>query len=226
MKTYLKTCFTKIVISGFFFFISSLVYPQFNYEPTLVTRFYEMQDKNEKKDKKKKNEFKVFAGLNFSMLDTETAQYNSKNGVGYLLGGAYKQGRFFYWEIGARYNNPVYSLQSNLNPFDTTRNFIGVRTIDVPITGGINFLSFISRIVGLRAYVSAVPTFIMGIGDNDLGLTADDLNSFVFQAQAGIGVDIAFLFIESGYLYGFGDVFTNDVQSIPNQIFINLGFRF
>jgi len=54
----------------------------------------------------------------------------------------------------------------------------------------------------------------------------DHINAFNLYGQAGVGVDVAFLFVEAGYNYGFIDLFKNDVKSNPNQIFINLGFRF
>jgi len=182
-------------------------------------------DENEKKDRKRKNEFKVFGGVNFNDLNVSSDQFTSNTNIGFLLGAAYKQGRFFYWEIGARYNSPNFNLTPVSLPSDSSNSF-ALSTVDIPITGGINFLSFMSRIVGLRIFVSAVPTFVLGVGSNDLGITKDNLNSFVFQGQAGIGVDVAFFFLETGYMYGFGDIFTDDIQSNPSQIFINLGFRF
>ena len=102
----------------------------------------------------------------------------------------------------------------------------GVRNIDIPITGGINFLSVTSRIVGLRVYVSAIPSFALGVGNNDHGVTKDDLNSFMLYGQAGIGLDVAFLFLEAGFNYGFTNLLKNDFQSNPYQLFLNLGFRF
>ena len=114
-------------------------------------------------------------------------------------------------------------------PPDSTSLFDGlfsVRQIDVPITGGINFLSVTSRIVGIRVYVSAVPSFALGVGSNDLGITKDDLNSFILYGQGGVGIDVAFIFVEAGFNYGFTNLFKNDFQSNPYQLFVNLGFRF
>ncbi len=114
-------------------------------------------------------------------------------------------------------------------PPDSTSLFdglFGVRQIDVPITGGINFLSITSRIVGIRVYVSAVPSFALGVGSNDLGITKDDLNSFILYGQGGVGIDVAFIFVEAGFNYGFTNLFKTDFQSNPYQLFVNLGFRF
>jgi len=176
------------------------------------------EDKKDKKeDKKRKDEFIPYVGVNFNQIsDLETDM-----GIGYHLGFNYKRGKFFYWQVGARFNNAVYKITNSL---DTTDN-LGIRSIDIPITGGINFLSFTNRIVALRVFVSAVPGFALGVGENDLGLTKDDIETFCLYGQGGIGVNVAFLVLEAGYNYGFSHVFTS-VGSKPGQVFVNLGFRF
>ena len=189
----------------------------------------QQDEEKQKKDKKRKDEFKVFAGVNINSLSIDSEKYEPSMGVGYLLGASYKRGRFFYWEVGARYNNPVYNLKDPNTPSDSSSLLDGVfsvRSIDVPITGGINILSITSRIVGLRVFVSAVPTFVLSIGDNDLDISKDNINGFNLFGQGGIGVDVAFLFLETGFNFGFGDLFTNDIRSKPYQVFVNLGFRF
>ena len=117
-------------------------------------------------------------------------------------------------------------MDTTLIPGSLLDGVFSVRSVDIPVTVGINFLTFVSRIVGLRVFVSAVPEFALGVGDNKLGISMDHINTFNIYGQAGVGVDVAFIFVEAGYNYGFIDLFKNDIQSNPNQIFINLGFRF
>jgi hypothetical protein len=100
-----------------------------------------------------------------------------------------------------------------------------ISAIDIPVTGGINVLCFMNRLLALRLFVSAVPSFTLGVADNDLGIKKEDLNSFILYGQGGIGVDVAFLILEVGYNYGFQDLFKN-AESKPGQLFVNLGFRF
>ena len=117
-------------------------------------------------------------------------------------------------------------MSNSSDPNNILDGAFSVRSVDVPITFGINVLSITSRIVGLRVFVSAVPTFALGVGSNDINITKDNINSFMMYGQGGIGVDAAFLFLEAGLNYGFTDLFKNDIQSKPYQIFLNLGFRF
>lgn len=186
-------------------------------------------EKKQKKDRKRRDEFKVFAGLSVNEISIASDKYESSVAPGFILGATYKRGRFFYWELGARYNNPVYNLRDLSKSSDSSSILDGafsVRSVDVPITLGINVLSITSRVVGLRVFVSAVPTFALGVGSNDINITKDNINSFMMYGQVGIGVDAAFLFLEAGLNYGFTDLVKNDIQSKPYQIFLNLGFRF
>lgn len=180
----------------------------------------------EKKEKKKRDSFKVYGGVNFNGLNVPSNVYESKTGLGFLIGASYKRGKFFYWEIGARYSGNLYDLAILGLPNDSTGNTFGVRAIDLPITGGINLTSFVDRLVGVRIFISAVPSFAIGVSDNDLGISKDDINSFNLLAQAGVGIDIAFIFLEAGANLGFSDLLENDIQSNPYQGFVTLGFRF
>jgi hypothetical protein len=183
---------------------------------------------NQKKDNKRKDEFKIYGGVNFNNLNLSSGNYGTTTGVGWLLGASYKRGKFLYWEVGAKYSNPVYNIDNTLLP-DSTGLFDGifsVRSVDIPVTLGINFLWFTSRIIGLRIYVSAVPSFALGIGSNDLDIAMEDINTFNFYGIGGIGVDVAFIFVETGINYGFNDMFNNYSTSNPYQLFVNLGFRF
>lgn len=185
------------------------------------------QETKPKKDKKRKDEFKVFVGINFNKLTMDAVILKPTMAIGWDLGVSYKRGKFFYWQIGATYNNSVYNIMdTTLIPGSLLDGVFSVRNIDIPVTVGLNLLTFVSRIVGLRVYLSAVPSFALGVGSNKLNISMDNINTFNFYGQAGVGVDVAFIFVEAGYNYGFKDLFKNDIRSNPNQVFVNLGFRF
>jgi hypothetical protein len=170
----------------------------------------------DEKEKKRKDEFIIYAGANFNQI----SDLNTDLGVGYNLGFDYKRGKFFYWQVGAQFNNSVYDITSA-----DTSDLVGIRSIIIPITGGINFLSFTNRILALRVFISAVPGFNLGVGDNKFGYSKDDIESFCMYGQGGVGIDVAFIVLEAGYNYGFTNVFTN-MDSKPGQVFVKLGFRF
>jgi hypothetical protein len=178
----------------------------------------------QKDKKKKKDKFLIYGGPNFNQININSTQVEANSAVGYHVGVAYKRGNFFYWQVGARYNNAAFSFVKTATGTDTSD--LSIRAFDVPLTAGINFLSFADRLVALRVFVSAVPSFTLGVGDNDLNVAKDDINSFVFYGQVGIGVDIAFVMLEVGYNYGFQNLMKDYSDSNPGQVFVSLGFRF
>ena len=180
--------------------------------------------KAEAKQKKVKDHYIVYGGASANMMDVSSNKFEAKTGIGYHVGLSYRRGGFFYWQVGARYNNAVYDFVSRTTSSDTST--LAIKDIDIPITAGINFLTFVNRVVNLRAFVSAVPAFTIGVGDNSIGFTKDHVNSFVFYGQAGVGADIAFFVIEVGFNYGFGDMLKDYSNSKPSQAFVSLGFRF
>ncbi len=184
---------------------------------TSDTTIGDIQKKEGKTDRRRRDEFIPYAGLNINQISDKGAG----TGIGYHVGFNYKRGKFWYWQVGARFSNAVYSVEHKL---DSTGK-VGIRNIDLQVTGGINFLSFVNRVVALRLFVSAVPNFVIGIGENDLGYVKNDLNTFTFYAQGGLGINVAFLVLEAGYNYGFTDLLTA-YASRPGQVFVNLGFRF
>jgi len=183
------------------------------------------EPQKEKKESKRKDSFKIYGGGTVNDLNVTSDMYESSQQGGYMLGLSYKRGKFFYYEFGARYNHYGYLLRELSNPGNGRSDF-SVGVLDIPLNLGLNLTSFVDRIVGVRIFAGVVPAFRLSVGDNDLGISKENTNSFNFHGQAGLGVDILFLFIEAGFNYGFSDLLMNDIQSNPAQVFINLGFRF
>jgi hypothetical protein len=216
-----------IIVSVLFFFsnVSLAQTEPAKGTPPDTTVSEKNKDEGKKDKAKRKDEFIIYAGANFNQLFVSSDLYESTMQTGYQIGFDYKRGKFFYWQVGLRYNNAVYKLSLIMAESAPIEDKFYVRDIDIPITGGINFLSAINRIVALRLFISAVPSFNLGVGDNDLEITKDKINSFVMYGQAGLGINVAFIVLEFGYNYGFNDMI-KDAQSKPGQVFVNLGFRF
>jgi len=171
----------------------------------------------------KPKRFSIYAGANSNTMSGSTEKYNSNSGVGFHIGVAWEKGGFVYYQFGLRYNNAVYGFNSKITSKDT--GDLKVSALDVPITLGINFLSF-AKIVSLRAFISAMPSFTLGVNDNHFGVEKDDVNSFIFYGQIGIGANIAFAFIDLGYNYGTQSLMKNSSGTNPGQAYVSLGIRF
>jgi hypothetical protein len=178
------------------------------------------------KDKKgKKNEIILYTGINFTQLGNSEA-YESENEAGYQLGAYYKQGRLFYWQAGARFANSKLGYKPAGSADTTGYSTLSISAVDIPLTLGVNFTSFMNRVLSVRLFASAVPAFTLKVSDNPYGITKDKINSFILYGQGGIGINVAFLVLEAGYNYGFNELLDGNTDSKPGQVFINLGFRF
>ncbi len=172
----------------------------------------------------KHKQFDVYAGVNSNTMSGSTTSYNANSGTGYQIGIAWQKGNFTYWKVGFRYDYAVYAFNSLATSKDT--GDLKVQALDIPLSFGVNFLSF-AKIVSLRAYISAMPSFTLGVSDNRFGISKGDVNSFIFYGQIGIGADIAFLLIDLGYNYGTQSLMKNSTSSTnPGQFYLNLGVRF
>lgn len=177
------------------------------------------------KKKKKSSGFTAYGAATFNQMNMSANSYTSTTTPGWALGLSFRKGNFFYWQVGARYNNAIYEINVPGQAV-TTNNTVSVTDIDIPINVGINLLSITERFLGLRVFVGAVPAFLINVGSSDYNnFTKSNANSFTAYGQGGVGIDILFLSIDAGYNYGFNDVFTN-TASKPGQVFVNLGFRF
>jgi Outer membrane protein beta-barrel domain len=173
---------------------------------------------------KKHKQFDVYAGVNSNTMSGSTASYNANAGTGYQIGIAWQKGNFTYWKVGFRYNYAVYAFNSLATSKDT--GDLKVQALDIPLSFGVNFLSF-AKIVSLRAYISAMPSFTLGVSSNRFGISKDNVNSFIFYGQLGIGADIGPLLIDLGYNYGTQSLMKNSTSSTnPGQWYLNLGIRF
>lgn len=183
------------------------------------------EDIQEKKERKARSSFKVWAGVNVNGLNIDNTRdpITSEATLGYNLGISYKRGRFFYYEVGARFNQRAYDFS---NTFDSsyTSNF-SMSALDIPLTAGLNITSFVDRLVGVRVFVSGIPSFTLSKDEGSWVKSKDQIEDFIFYGQVGVGLDITFFFIELGYNYGFSDIVSNK-KSEPNQGYLNLGFRF
>lgn len=183
-------------------------------------------DPDKKKDKKgKKNEIILYSGANFTQLNSSD-NYESEAATGYQLGAYYKQGRMFYWQAGARYASAKIGFKPGDSPAGTDLGTVTVSDMQIPLTLGVNFTSFMNRVLSVRLFASAVPAFTLKVGDNSYDITKDNVNSFILYGQGGLGINVAFLVLETGYNYGFNELLIDNTDSKPGQLFINLGFRF
>jgi hypothetical protein len=212
--------YTRIIIALCFFSLPYFCYPQSNENELSDTS--QVSQEEPKKEYKRTSDVKLYVGLTISQIIESASEFDSENSAGFNLGIAYRKGRFFYWEVGALYNGSIVVFEQDGMLQNET---LGIKLIEFPVNAGINLLSPARRVLGLRLYGGLSPGVIIGIGDNPFGLEKNDFNSFQFSGHLGVGVDVAFLFIETGYSRGFTDLLESNGSNL-SQIYFNLGMRF
>ena len=175
----------------------------------------------EKKAKKRASDFKVYGGLSVSSILLSGSDVESPYSTGYALGGSYRRGKYFYWEVGANFNGSVVGFEDVLK----TEKTLEFRQLNFPLTVGLNVLGETRRVLGIRAFGGVLPGAITKVLSNDFELSKDDFNEFQMSGRLGVGVDVLFLFVELDYTYGFTDML-QDQGSNLSQVNFLLGFRF
>jgi len=172
----------------------------------------------------KTKRFVLYAGPNVSSLRKASDDIKDDAEAGWHVGLSWRTTGFFFSQFGLRYNNAVYSLRP-ASARDSGDYKFSVNSLDLPLTFGINILPGVDRVVSLRGFISAIPSFNLGVGDNDYNYDKDKIEGFNFAGTVGIGVDVLFMVFEIGYNHGFIDLL-DDKESKPAQGFVNIGIRF
>jgi hypothetical protein len=168
--------------------------------------------------------FIIYAGPNVSSLRKSAEDISNESATGWHAGLSWRSRGLLFGQAGLRYNSAVYSiLPKSANP-DGDHKFT-ISSLDIPLSFGISILNATDKVFSMRGFLSAVPSFNLGVGDNDYSYDSDKIETFNFAGSVGIGVDILIMVIEIGYNHGFIDLL-KDKESKPGQGFVNVGIRF
>ena len=168
--------------------------------------------------------FIIYAGPNVSSLRKSGDEITDESATGWHVGLSWRSRGLLFGQAGLRYNNAVYSILPTTRTTDGDHKF-SISSIDIPLSFGISILNATDKVFSLRGFLSALPSFNVGVGDNDYDYDKDKIETFNFAGTVGIGVDILIMVIEVGYNHGFIDLL-EDVESKPRQGFVNVGIRF
>ena len=107
---------------------------------------------------------------------------------------------------------------------------VKVNRVRIPLLIGYRFFSpeNTGRYFNLRLFTGPNASFAINkaVEENSLAFDSEDLKNSVFGWHAGLGIDIAILFIDAGYTFGLSEVF-KDLPSGPrnNLFYANGGVR-
>ena len=170
---------------------------------------------------------KPHVGMNFSLFTADPVDYNDPGiHVGFLFGAGVKIGEDFYVEPGIQYFGTSYDLVHKTDSDqDINAIFRGMR---IPVVAGYQFGDN-DDLISFRIFAGPSATIIFNVEtdnpDPDLP-QSEDFNSLIWGANVGVGLDVWFLYLETGYDFGLSNVYkgesTFDVGK-SNMFWISLG---
>lgn len=168
-------------------------------------------------------EIKALVGTNFSGMPGHGFD-NFKGSAGYQFGGGVLIGDKFYVEPGIQFGKMTSTISdqtTSLDDFKLKQNFVRI-----PVYAGYHLLGHESGPLALRIFGGPAIT-LAGKLDKELDVfDKDNMNNALWGVDAGLGVDILFLFVEVNYEHSFTERFVDGTDGKHNSVYVNAGIHF
>ena len=168
-------------------------------------------------------EIKALVGTNFATLSKPAEGTNVSARAGYQFGAGLLIGDKFYVEPGIQIVKTSKTLTSETETDEITfsQNFV-----KIPVYAGYHLLGHESGPVALRIFAGPAAMISGKITKGDDQINKDDIKDAHWMLDAGVGVDILFLFVEVNYEYAFSKYWTEQLLDSSHRGFlINAGIH-
>lgn len=168
-------------------------------------------------------EIKGLVGINFASLANPPSGSDWQAQAGYQFGGGVLIGEKFYVEPGIQFvrNSRVVTPVNVEEEFDFSQNLV-----KIPVYAGYHLLGHESGPLALRLFAGPAVSVAGKIKKGEDQITKDDIKNAHFMVDAGVGLDILFLFVEFNYEYAFTPYFTDEAfDSNHSGFLINAGIH-
>jgi len=169
--------------------------------------------------------FRPQAGFNASSLTKDFEGDDFEDKWGFQFGVDLQLGDRLYFQPGIFWESATNELKQEIK--DENNKFT-VDRIRIPAMVGYKFFGETTdRLLDFRAFTGPNIAFVV---DKDLGDDAlfqdNDFKNAVWGWNFGMGVDLAFLFVDVGYQFGLSEVFESAASDTRNNLFYaNAGLR-
>jgi len=169
-------------------------------------------------------ELKVMAGVNTSHLTTEHVDWKTQGRVGYQFGATALVGEKLYFEPGVFWQTISKDVFDAHNP-DSASFKNTINSIRIPAHIGYHILGNEESLADLRLFAGFGASIITSVKNDSEELTKDDFKNFIFDFNAGVGVDVWIFFLEWNYVLGLTPVFNEGSDAKVQAFMGNLGVR-
>lgn len=166
-------------------------------------------------------EIKGLVGTNFSSLTNPPEGFAYSAKAGYQFGVGVLIGDKFYVEPGVQFVRRTKAITEDTEEISFSQN-----SVKIPVYAGYHLLGHESGPLALRIFAGPAVSIPGKIAKGDEHISKDDIKNSVWLVDAGVGLDIFFLFVELNYehsLTGFFD--SGEIDSGQNGFLINAGIH-
>ena len=156
-------------------------------------------------------------GINFTNLTNNNSVYTSSAALGFQLGADFRLGDRLYFQPGAYFGRSATYIK--FTPLDTTfieDNLIRT-TAKVKALLGYNLVHG----DGFKLRVNAGPTYeaLLSVDSKDdkIDFNKKDYNGGSFNMDAGLGVDLSIITLETGVSYGLSNAYKDEGKLLPDS---------
>jgi hypothetical protein len=168
-----------------------------------------------------------------SLIDEVTHNRSISGRPGYQFGAAVLFGERFYVQPGFQWTTvSTEVVNENTATGAELTDETTVSMISVPLRVGFRLIDpEVENMFNVRVWGGFdghhVTSVDHSVNDPNTGaIDEGDYSNLIVNADFGLGIDILFFFIESGYQLGISPVYTGGDQAKANSFYANLGVRF
>ena len=168
---------------------------------------------------------KIAIGVNSSRLSTDDANLKNDARIGWQMGGSWLLGDKLFFEPGIYFN----TISSSLQSIDSVSlNYTSeIDMFRVPVFIGYHIIGDATEsFFNLRVFGGPTASFITKVTETDT-FSKDDFSKVLWGLDAGIGINVWWVFVDAGYGWGLNDVFSHDSygSAKAKAFWINTGVR-
>jgi hypothetical protein len=170
-------------------------------------------------------ELKGGGGINFSSLSESHENWDSEGRIGYQFGAGVLIGEKFYVEPSVYWTRVAQYAIENDDP-EEVKNLIALNSIRIPVHLGYHLIGGKEeKFVSLRIFAGPAGSILTSVKSDLEDVVKDDFNSFLVDIDAGLGIDIWFLFLDAQYSWGFSKVMKEGSDGKLRGFSANAGIR-
>ena len=170
-------------------------------------------------------EIKGGGGINLAGFSKNLENYTIDGRMGYQFGAGVLIGQKFYVEPGVYWLRVAQYAVLKDDP-EQIDNLVALNSIRIPVHVGYHIIGGKEeKIFALRIFAGPAANILTKVTSDLSDVTKDDFKNFTMDIDAGLGIDIWFIFLDAQYSWGVMNVMEEGSDAKLRGFSANAGFR-